>query len=152
MLSKSELSVKKSTLPGAGKGLFTKVAIPKGTLITEYTGRVSTWNELSRLPDNAYLFYVTRNHVIDAKPYKTSLARFANDARGINRMKGITNNCEYVTVKKRVYIKAKRNIEPGEEILVGYGREYWDVIRENKRQSKRFDDGKEGHRHKKTAR
>jgi SET domain-containing protein len=134
MVSKTQLQVKRSTLPGAGKGLFSKTFIPKGTLIAEYTGRVSTWNELKQLPDNAYLFYVTRNHVIDAKPYKKSLARFANDARGMNRTKGITNNCEYVTLQKRVYIKSKKDIRPGEEILVGYGKEYWDVTRENRRE------------------
>jgi len=31
----------------------------------------------------------------------------------------------------KVYIEAFRNIEPGSEILVSYGKEYWDVVREN---------------------
>ena len=35
-LFEKHLFVKKSTLPNAGKGLFTKVFIPKGALIIEY--------------------------------------------------------------------------------------------------------------------
>jgi SET domain-containing protein len=131
MILEKQLVVKRSGLPGAGKGLFTKRFIPKGTLIVEYTGKVSTWKELKELPDNGYLFYVTRNHVIDAKPYKKALARYANDARGLTKLKGMRNNSEYVTEKKRVYIKSKRDILPGGEILVGYGKEYWDIMKEN---------------------
>ncbi|MDE3250465.1 MAG: SET domain-containing protein, partial [Bacteroidota bacterium] len=58
-------------------------------------------------------------------------ARYANDAAGLVRVKGLRNNSVYTIKKKRVYITAMRNIEPGEEILVGYGKEYWDVVREN---------------------
>ena len=47
-------------------------------------------------------------------------------------MKGLKNNAQYVHDKKgRVYLEAKRDIEAGEEILVGYGAEYWDTVREN---------------------
>lgn len=33
----------------------------------------------------------------------------------------------------RVYIEAVKDIPPGAEILVQYGKEYWDVIRHNLR-------------------
>ena len=133
MIEKKQLWVKRSRLPGAGKGLFTKTFIPKGTLITEYRGRIDTWKAFKQRPDNAYLFYVNRNYVIDAAPYKKALARYANDARGMVRQKGIRNNSEYITRGLKVYIKATRDIEPGEEILVGYGKEYWDTMRANAR-------------------
>jgi hypothetical protein len=71
--------------------------------------------------------------VIDALPYKKALARYANDARGISRIKGITNNSDYVEDGLRVYIESKKDIPANSEILVGYGKEYWDVIRENKK-------------------
>jgi hypothetical protein len=45
-LLEKNLFVKKSTLPNAGKGLFTKVAIPKGTLIVEYKGKISAWKDV----------------------------------------------------------------------------------------------------------
>ncbi len=133
MVPKKQLAVKRSKLPGSGNGLFAKTFIPKGTHIVEYTGRINTWKELKNVSDNGYLFYVTRNHVIDALPHKKALARYANDARGMVKVKGITNNSEYVTKGLKVYIKSLRDIQAGEEILVGYGKEYWDIMKENKK-------------------
>lgn len=131
-LLEKEIIVKKSKLPGAGKGLFAKNIIPKGTLIVEYKGRIRTWKEVDpNKHDNGYIYYVKRYHVIDALRTTTSLARYANDARGIARVKGITNNAEYVEKGLKVYIKSIKNINPGEEILVPYGKEYWDAIRHN---------------------
>ena len=69
--------------------------------------------------------------MIDAKPYPKALARYANDARGVVRIKGIVNNSDYIQDGKRVYITSKKDIPAGAEILVGYGKEYWDVIRHN---------------------
>ena len=127
------LVVKTSTIPGSGKGLFTKKFIPAGTRIAEYTGKVSTWKDANHEDgDNGYIYYVKRNHVIDAKADKNSIARYANDARGLTRVKGITNNCEYIEEGTRVYIHAKKDIEAGSEILVPYGSEYWQVIRYNR--------------------
>lgn len=126
------LEVKESTLPGAGKGLFTKIAIPKGTRIIEYKGKVTSWKDANKLDgNNGYIFYVSKSVVIDAYSYKKSLARYANDARGLSRVKGIRNNCAYVIEDKRVYIDALYDIAPGEEIFVSYGKEYWDVVRNN---------------------
>jgi hypothetical protein len=39
----------------------------------------------------------------------------------------------YVTEKKRCYIEATRDIQPGSEVLVGYGGDYWRAIRYNVR-------------------
>jgi SET domain-containing protein len=131
-LLEKQLVVKRSTIPGAGKGLFTKKAIPKGTRIVEYKGKITTWKEADhRNGGNGYIYYVKRYHVIDALPRPSALARYANDARGISRMKGVVNNSEYVEDGLKVYIEAKKNIPANGEILVGYGKEYWDVIREN---------------------
>lgn len=126
------LRVKKSTLPNAGKGLFTKVFIPKGTLIVEYKGKITTWKDVKDDDGkNAYIFYVKRYHVIDAWPTKKPLARYANDARGLTRIKGVTNNCDYITKGLKAYVESKKNIEAGSEIFVDYGPDYWKVIREN---------------------
>lgn len=126
------LYVKKSTLPNAGKGLFTKVPIPKGSLVVEYKGKITTWKDVKDEDGkNGYIFYVKRYHVIDALPTKGPLARYANDARGLTRIKGITNNCDYITKELKAYIESKKNIEAGSEIFVDYGPDYWKVIREN---------------------
>lgn len=127
-----QLRVKKSTIPGAGKGLFTQKPIAKGTRIIEYKGKASTWKDVSHDDgNNGYIYYVSRNFVLDAQHDKTVLARYANDARGIGRVKGIVNNCEYVTEGTRVFIEAARDIPAGGEILVSYGPEYWQVIKHN---------------------
>ena len=126
------LVVKKSQIPGAGKGLFTKKAIAKGERIVEYKGRRSTWKEVDhRDGSNMYIYYVNRNFVIDARTYPKSLGRYVNDAKGLTVIKGLTNNCEYVPDGTKVYVTALKNIPAGAELFVSYGKEYWDVIKYN---------------------
>jgi uncharacterized protein len=130
-LLEKQLIVKTSQLPGSGLGLFTRQFIPKGTRIVEYKGRVSKWKDVKNENDNGYLYTINNNHVINAKPYKKALARYANDARGIVKIKGVTNNCNYVNDGLKAYIESVKDIPAGAEILVSYGKEYWDVIKEN---------------------
>ncbi|MBN9296037.1 MAG: SET domain-containing protein-lysine N-methyltransferase [Filimonas sp.] len=130
-----QLLVKTSTLPGAGKGLFTSKDIAKGDRIVEYKGKITSWKEAAH-EDNGYIFYATRNHVIDARHFPKHLARYANDARGIGRVKGKINNAEYVKKEGKVFIEATKNIPAGSEIFVSYGPEYWQAIRHNIRLEK----------------
>jgi SET domain-containing protein len=131
-LLEDKIRVKKSGLPGAGKGLFAKTFIHKGTRIVEYKGDITTWKEVDHEDgDNGYIYFVKRNHVIDALRTPEALARYANDARGIARVKGISNNAEYMEDGLKVYITAVKDIPAGGEILVDYGKEYWAVIRHN---------------------
>ncbi len=128
------LRVKKSGLPEAGKGLFTTQFIPKGTRIVEYKGRITTWKEVDHKDGrNGYIYYLTRNRVIDAWPSRNALGRYANDSRGIRRVTGLVNNAEYVEDGGRVFIESIKDIPAGGEIFVSYGKEYWDVIRYNLR-------------------
>ena len=60
-----------------------------------------------------------------------AMARYANDARGIIKVKGITNNCVFIKEGRKIYIKSIKNIAAGSEILVRYGKEYWDTIKYN---------------------
>jgi len=138
-LLEKKMVIKKSSLPGAGKGLFTKVFIPKGTRIVEYKGQLVTWKEVEKMADdrNGYVFFFNNKHCIDAWKTKKGIAHYANDARGLVRIEGVKNNSEYVTEKKRCYIEAMRDIPAGSEILVGYGGEYWQAIRYNIRLEQR---------------
>lgn len=131
-LLEKQLIVKPSTIPNAGKGLFTKKFIPKGTRIVEYKGRVSSWKEADHEEGlNAYIYFINRNHVINASNYKSSFARYSNDAKGMAKVKGIKNNCQYILENKKVYIESITDIEAQSEIFVAYGKEYWDVIKKN---------------------
>ena len=132
-LLEKHLFVKRSTLGGAGKGLFTSRSIAKGKKIVEYKGDITTWKEVDdRKGRNGYIYYVNRNHVIDAWHSKEEFARYANDAKGLVRYEGISNNCKYEIDGVRVFLIAMKDIAAGSEILVGYGKEYWDIIKENK--------------------
>jgi SET domain-containing protein len=132
-----QLEVKPSTIPGAGNGLFTKVFIPEGTRIVEYKGRITTWEEVKNDSENAYILTVNPDYVIDALPCKEALARYANDAKGLQKVRGITNNSKFYTYGQQVFIEAVKDIPAGNEILVSYGKEYWAVVRANIRQDKK---------------
>lgn len=137
-LLEKQLYVKKSAIPDSGKGLYTKKFIPKGTRIVEYKGKISAWKDVKDEDGrNGYIFYVKRDHVINALPTPQALARYANDANGLSRVKGVNNNCDYETDGVKAYIVSKKDIPARAEILVDYGKDYWKVIRENMRLWKR---------------
>ncbi len=133
-MGNDDVFVKKSQLPGAGKGLFAKRDIKKGERFVEYLGEIITEKELDKRAEKdeyGYAFYINSRNVIDAFHTPKELARYANDAKGLGRVKGLKNNCTYDDWKKRGWIKAEKNIKAGEEIFVDYGKEYWDDIKYN---------------------
>lgn len=137
-LLEKQLVIKRSKIPGAGKGLFTKEFIAEGTRIVQYKGKATTWKAVQQAEDfNGYVYYIKRDLVIDAKNYKTAFGRYANDAKGISKLKTVTNNCSYVINGTKVFIEAVKDINAGEEILVSYGKGYWDVIKHNMKLAKR---------------
>ena len=125
------LTVKKSRIPGAGKGLFTKQFIEKGTRIVQYKGKRTAWKAIQQQEFNGYVYYIKRDLVIDARNYTKTFGRYANDAKGINKLKKLNNNGRYVVEGRSVFIEAAKDINAGDEILVSYGKEYWDAVRYN---------------------
>jgi len=126
------LKVKKSTLPGAGKGLFTMRDIRKDEIVCEYEGELITWNDAIERNDKGkggYVYYINDKTCIDAFYYKKTFGRYANDAAGLARIPGLRNNAVYDEKKKKVFIKATRNIPAGSEVFVSYGRAYWNIMR-----------------------
>lgn len=124
------LFIKRSQIRQAGLGLFTKININKGACIIEYKGSLENWKDVKDEDGyNVYLLRVDVRHAINALPYKKALGRFANDAKGINRVVGLSNNAEYLIEGKRCFIYATKGIKKGEEILVSYGRSYWNLIK-----------------------
>jgi SET domain-containing protein len=129
-----DLEVKKSTIPNAGKGLYTKRDIKKGERFIEYLGEIISWEECdvrAEKDEGGYVFYISRKKCIDAFHTPEALARYANDANGLVKIPGIRNNCVYEIYKHRGWIKATRNIKAGTEIFVSYGAQYWRDIRYN---------------------
>lgn len=136
-LLEKHLVVKPSNIPGAGKGLFTTIDIKKGERIIEYKGTLHKWKDIKYQDgNNAYLVYLHRNAVINAKNSKAK-ARYANDANGLTRVPGLRNNGEFLYEGVRCYIEATRKIKAGDEILVDYGKDFWPLqtkIRESKKE------------------
>lgn len=130
-LLEKELEVKTSTITGGGNGLFSKTFIPKGSRILEYRGDITSWKKVKDDADNAYIYFVKPNHVIDARHHPKSLGRYANDAKGLVSIKGKSNNAKFENDGLRVFMVATKDIQPWEEIFIQYGRSYWDTVRRN---------------------
>ncbi|MDP1726135.1 MAG: SET domain-containing protein [Bacteroidota bacterium] len=153
------LVIKKSKIPGAGKGLFTTTLIKRGEPVIEYTGDNITWAECKRRNEHhdgvsAYFFYISARKCVDAQNCPESKARYANDAAGFIRLPGFKNNSRFEIRNGRPFIVASKNIKPGEEVYVAYGKEYWDAMRENgfgpdgkKKKASRESDDKTVHEH-----
>lgn len=126
------LYVDNSSIPSAGSGLFTSKDIAKGEFVVEYTGDVTTWEDVRHDANNVYIYFVNDNYVINAKEHPEAIARYANDAHGLTRLPGLHNNSRFVNVNGKIFIKATKLVKAGSEILVDYGKSYWDTVRENK--------------------
>jgi len=99
-----------------GLGLFTEQPIPKSTDVIEYTGVMITEKQVEK-SRSRYLFDVGGDGALDGSP-RSNRARYVNHS--------CRPNCEAVVRKKRVFIRAVRNIRAGEEITYDYGKDYFD--------------------------
>ena len=104
--------------PIHGYGVFAARRIRKGAVVIEYLGdRVSHAQADERYKDknpddnHTFLFTVDARTVIDA-------GVDGNEARYINH--ACDPNCESTTVNRRVFIRAIRSIQPGEELSYDY--------------------------------
>ena len=141
-MNTDHLYVGDSTIPHTGKGLFTSTPIEKGELIIEYTGEITNWEAVRHDASNAYIYFVNEDHIINAKNTPEAIARYANDAHGLTRIRGLNNNSRFVNIDGRVFIKATKHIDAGSEILVEYGKEYWKTVRKNKELHQSSEDAK----------
>ncbi|HRO04578.1 MAG TPA: SET domain-containing protein [Terricaulis sp.] len=107
-----ELLVKRSN---TGLGLFAGETIPKGSCVIEYTG-VEITKEQEEKSRSKYLFEIHARKTIDGAP-RWNTARYINHS--------CRPNCEPNIHKGRVFIHARRNIKPGEELNYDYGKNYF---------------------------
>ena len=102
-----------------GKGVFAVQDLAEGETLIEYVGEIVTWKEALRRhphdpkdPNHTFYFHIDEKHVIDAK-------YGGNSSRWINH--SCKPNCEADEQEGRVFIKALRNIQAGEELFYDYG-------------------------------
>lgn len=102
-----------------GLGLFATKPIKKGTRIIRYFGPLlDSKKKKDDDIENKYLFELTNRWTIDGSVRK-NVARYINHACKPNAESDVRPR------KRRVYIRAIKNIEPGEEINYDYGTDYF---------------------------
>ncbi|MFT4274738.1 MAG: SET domain-containing protein [Rhodopseudomonas sp.] len=102
-----------------GLGLFALKPIKKGAKIIRYFGPLlDAHNKKHDGIENKYLFELNKRWTIDGSVRK-NIARYINHACKPNAESDVNPR------KKRVIIRAIKNIEPGEEINYDYGTDYF---------------------------
>ena len=101
-----------------GKSVFAVQPILAGEVIIEYTGEVISWKEALRRhphdpkdPHHTFYFHIDDGRVIDAK-------FGGNSSRWINH--ACDPNCVSDERGGRVFIKALRDLQPGDELFYDY--------------------------------
>ncbi|MEX1168438.1 MAG: SET domain-containing protein-lysine N-methyltransferase [Hydrogenophaga sp.] len=102
-----------------GKGVYAVVDLAEGETLIEYVGEIIDWEEALRRhphdpkdPNHTFYFHIDEEHVIDANVG-------GNSSRWINH--SCKPNCEAEVDEGRVFIRARKNIEAGQELFYDYG-------------------------------
>ena len=102
-----------------GLGLFATKPIKKGTKIIRYFGPLlDTRKKKDDAIENKYLFELNDRWTIDGSVRK-NIARYINHSCKPNAESDVKPR------KRKVFIRAIKNIEPGEEINYDYGTDYF---------------------------
>jgi hypothetical protein len=102
-----------------GLGLFATRRIKKGTRIIRYRGPLlDSKKKKDDAIENKYLFELTNRWTIDGS-VRDNIARYINHGCRPNAESDVKPR------KRKVYIRAIKNIEPGDEINYDYGTDYF---------------------------
>ncbi|GKQ53174.1 SET domain-containing protein [Bradyrhizobium sp. Ce-3] len=102
-----------------GLGLFATKAIKKGTKIIRYFGPLLDSKKKDEdAIENKYLFELTNRWTIDGS-VRENVARYINHACRPNAESDVKPR------KRKVFIRAIKDIEPGDEINYDYGTDYF---------------------------
>ena len=102
-----------------GLGLFATKPIKKGTKIVRYFGPLlDSKKKKEDAIENKYLFELTNRWTIDGS-VRANVARYINHACKPNAESDVKPR------KRKVIIRAIKNIEPGDEINYDYGTDYF---------------------------
>ncbi len=112
--SKKPYEVKRSS---AGLGLYALKTFKRGERVIEYTGENITEDEANRR-GGQYLFNLGKKVTLDGRG-REHTARYINHSCKPNCRAEINES------NTRVFIFARRKIEPGEELTYNYGKEFW---------------------------
>jgi len=121
-----KLQVKRSTIAGAGLGLFYvgKKNFPKNKKIVDYSAKeITTRNN----PNSDYVLKVSENRYLDSQDPSNYVGRYINDGRGNNNTRFTKGTRIYTKNNRKVIpIYTTKVIKPNTELKLNYGRTYWD--------------------------
>lgn len=145
---KQRLAVKPSERPGAGKGLFATKPISSGNIVCEYDGFAMSMEAVMeaylkdkeetlrtiipfvRIIDNASVVVgsPSENNFLNGvfvNDYTLLTATSEDAIHNYNQVSAQKANVEAIADGNRVWYKAKRKIQKGEELYSHYGTGYW---------------------------
>jgi hypothetical protein len=150
LLKEDKLRVMPSSIPNAGRGLFTVETIRPNDVVGEYAGPiVQNWN-MPQHDDDDYMFTTTGNKVnprvtITARnPLDSTVTRFINDGtrQRRNNVK-FTNSriipCHrnnFAAIQMRALKRVRGTPDEPKELFAAYGEGYWNDEQAKKEKKK----------------
>ena len=123
------LRIKKSSIPGAGFGLFAERPFAAGEMVAQYTGdRVPLPNDSVGGPYALQMRGGAAGWAIDAARVNSGPGRWANDPKDRNnpaRRRSANVTLARDTQRGAACLRASQPIAAGDEIFVSYGAAYW---------------------------
>ena len=127
MSTPSYITIRDSTIEGAGSGAFAAEELVKGRYLGDYTGKELDPN--SSEAEGDYVLFIQGYdskgkevlRCIDAVSETSDWPRFINSIREGD---GLKANCKFFINRDKVSVQALRVIAIGEELLVDYGHDY----------------------------
>jgi hypothetical protein len=138
------LEIKESTIPGAGRGLFTRKKLQGGTSLGFYSGKMLSTREHERMSydDSAYVVTLHWKRKVGNK-----FQPIIVDGKVSGNMLSMINDGPHSGYAANVemgdggVLYTTRVVEEGEELFWDYGNKYWDTPRKRKSRKAVFFSG-----------
>jgi SET domain-containing protein len=132
------MEIKQSNLPNAGRGVFTKAFIPKGTFLGYYRGKIV---DLDKVKDMDYVLTINDGTSICGK--------HSNHFSALLNCPTATPYFPNVEFSQDGKLNTISDVKAGQELYVDYGRAYWtgrpellyDIAQNNIRKTRRLKKG-----------
>ncbi len=125
----SSLEIKKSTIPGAGLGVFATKDIPVSQIVCEYGGFFFAGK-------GEWMYHDTACRTATGYIVGRNIGSMINDCIDFNNLpskhEGFDWNLQFVSQGDKVFMISTRAIAAGEELFVPYGLNYWEHKNNNR--------------------
>lgn len=141
-----DFTVKESSVPGAGYGLFANREFQKDEELGIYEGKLLDNEQAAKIEDQAHMLDITgfKPNITTIYPSKKMMLGYINHCPATidgAKLKGKKSpSVKFAHIKEPPYIKivATRKIEAGEEIYLNYGRYFTTLFLKDNPKQKQF--------------